>query len=72
MTIPCMRRLSEGRQFPGMEHWLPLFYDRLETLFDYLPHALITTTAQIGEAREERAAQIEDFYQARQEQTIYR
>ena len=21
----------------GMEHWLPLFHERLETLFDYLP-----------------------------------
>ena len=31
--------VSEGRRFAGMEHWLPLFYDRLETLFDYLPDA---------------------------------
>ena len=29
--------VSEGRRYPGMEHWLPLFHDRLETLFDYLP-----------------------------------
>ena len=29
--------VSEGRRHPGMEHWLPLFHDRLETLFDYLP-----------------------------------
>ena len=29
--------VSEGRRHPGMEHWLPLFYDRLETLFDYVP-----------------------------------
>jgi transcription-repair coupling factor (superfamily II helicase) len=21
----------------GLEHWLPLYYERLETLFDYLP-----------------------------------
>ena len=27
--------VSEGRRYPGMEHWLPLFHDRLETLFDY-------------------------------------
>ena len=64
---PLYTALSEGRQFPGMEHWLPLFYERLETLFDYLPQALITTATQTNEAREERSAQIEDFYQARQE-----
>src|SRR6185369_8701627 len=29
--------VSEGRRYPGMEHWLPLFHDRLETLFDFLP-----------------------------------
>src|SRR5207237_6469966 len=29
--------VSEGRRHPGMEHWLPLFHDRLETLFDYVP-----------------------------------
>ncbi len=33
--------VSEGRRYAGMEHWLPLFYDHLETVFDYLdglPH----------------------------------
>ena len=29
--------VSEGRRHPGMEHWLPLFHDKLDTLFDYLP-----------------------------------
>ena len=27
--------ISEGRRHPGHEHWLPLFYDQLDTLFDY-------------------------------------
>lgn len=27
--------ISEGRRFAGMEHWLPLFYDRLDTVFDH-------------------------------------
>ena len=34
-TRPCQR----GQRYAGMEHWLPLFYERLETLFDYLPDA---------------------------------
>jgi len=29
--------VSEGRRHAGMEHWLPLFHRRMETLFDYLP-----------------------------------
>jgi transcription-repair coupling factor (superfamily II helicase) len=29
--------ISEGRRYPGLEHWLPLFHDHLDTLFDYLP-----------------------------------
>jgi transcription-repair coupling factor (superfamily II helicase) len=28
--------VTEGRRFVGMEHWLPLFHQRLDTLFDYL------------------------------------
>ncbi len=28
--------VSEGRRHAGMEHWLPLFHRRLDTLFDYL------------------------------------
>ena len=28
--------VSEGRRYPGMEHWLPLFHERMDTLFDYL------------------------------------
>ena len=24
--------VSEGRRYPGMEHWLPLFHDKLDTL----------------------------------------
>ena len=27
--------VSEGRRHPGMEHWLPLFHERMDTLFDY-------------------------------------
>ncbi|MEM9099124.1 MAG: transcription-repair coupling factor, partial [Pseudomonadota bacterium] len=36
---PLYAAVSEGRKHQGMEHWLALFHDRLETIFDYLPHA---------------------------------
>ena len=34
---PLYESVSAGRKPQGMEHWLPLFYERLDTLFDYLP-----------------------------------
>ena len=49
-----------------MEHWLPLFYDDLETLFDYLPTAVVTLDGQAAEARDARVESITDFFQARQ------
>src|SRR5262245_22403842 len=39
---PLYESISAGRQHQGMEHWLPLFHDRLDTLFDYLPEALVS------------------------------
>ena len=57
--------VSEGRKYAGLEHWLPLYYDRLETLFDYMPEATITLDNQAEQARDMRLQQIEDLYQAR-------
>ena len=33
---PLYQALSEGRRMAGMEHWLPLFEEKLSTLFDHL------------------------------------
>lgn len=62
---PLYEAISEARRYAGMEHWLPLFYDRLETVFDYAPDALISFDQQTEEARAEREAQVTDLYQAR-------
>ena len=37
---PLYEAVSAGRKHQGMEHWLPFFHERLETLFDYLPRRL--------------------------------
>ncbi len=57
--------ISEGRKYAGMEHWLPLYYDRLETLFDYIPQATVTLDNQSEQSRDMRLQQVEDLYQAR-------
>jgi len=57
--------ISEGRIYAGMEHWLPFFYNKLETLFDYLPNASITLDHQAEQSLTSRIQQIVDLYQAR-------
>ena len=47
---PLYEAVSEGRRFAGMEHWLPFFYERLETLFDYLPEAPVVIDYHVEEA----------------------
>jgi transcription-repair coupling factor (superfamily II helicase) len=56
---------SEGRRYPGMEHWLPLFHDGVATLFDHLPDARVTLDPQVEDAAGERLALIADYYDAR-------
>jgi len=57
--------ISEGRRFAGMEHWLPFFYERLETIFDYLPAAPMIFDHLAREALAERHTLIVDYYEAR-------
>jgi transcription-repair coupling factor (superfamily II helicase) len=65
---PLDAAVSEGRPHPGMEHWLPLFYDRLATLLDYLPaETPVTLDRQAEEARDQRLETIRDFYDARRQ-----
>jgi transcription-repair coupling factor (superfamily II helicase) len=59
--------VSEGRRYPGMEHWLPLFHPRLDTLFDYVPGSVIAIEPLAEDAAKERLAQIADYYDARRQ-----
>ncbi|KQT83491.1 transcription-repair coupling factor [Aurantimonas sp. Leaf443] len=57
--------ISEGRRFSGMEHWLPLFHERLDTLFDYISGFPLVLDHLVPEAIEERRKTIRDHYEAR-------
>ncbi|HEX7006325.1 MAG TPA: transcription-repair coupling factor [Alphaproteobacteria bacterium] len=57
--------VSAKRRLPGVEHWLPLFHERLETLFDYVPEATVSLDFQLEESIEARLDLIVDYYQAR-------
>nr|WP_155194894.1 transcription-repair coupling factor [Roseibium denhamense] len=59
--------ISDGRRYAGMEHWLPLFHDRLETLFDYIGETPVVLDTSMADAVRERADQIQEHYKAREE-----
>jgi transcription-repair coupling factor (superfamily II helicase) len=64
---PLYESISAGRQHQGMEHWLPLFHDRLDRLFDYLPEAVVSLDPLVDDARGRRLEQVADHYQGRAE-----
>ena len=62
---PLYQAVSDGRRYPGVEHWVPLFHDVMETLTDYLPAAVISLDDQSGAAVEARFEMIADHAAAR-------
>ncbi len=62
---PLYEAISAGQRHVGMEHWLPLFHERLETLFDYLPDAAVTLDHQVDEAVAARLEVIAEYHEAR-------
>lgn len=63
---PLYDAISEGRQYPAMENKLPLFYEKLETIFDYLPdNAIVSFDHLAYGAIKERIDVVKDYYNAR-------
>ncbi len=57
--------ISEGRRYPGMEHWTPLFHETMETLADYLPGLSVSLDQQSEDVLTARLEMIADHYDAR-------
>ena len=63
---PLYQAVSDGRRMAGMEHWLPLFEEKLATLFDHLPGDTVVLRDQAsGAAGEQRFEAIADYYENR-------
>ncbi|MEZ5815215.1 MAG: transcription-repair coupling factor [Alphaproteobacteria bacterium] len=62
---PLYEAVSQGRRYNGMEHWLALFYERMDTLFDYTGGHEVILDHHVRRAHDERFEQIRDFYQSR-------
>ncbi|WP_120717835.1 transcription-repair coupling factor [Tsuneonella amylolytica] len=67
---PLYQAVSDGRRLAGMEHWLPLFEDRMATLFDHLSGGdiVVIDAAAIG-AADERLTDIADYHRQREDGT---
>ncbi|XBQ15889.1 MAG: transcription-repair coupling factor [Oceanicaulis sp.] len=65
---PIYDSVSAGARPNGAEHWLALFHERLDTVFDYVGEdALIGLDPLVRDARAERLEQIRDYYAARKD-----
>ncbi|WOE74113.1 transcription-repair coupling factor [Alterisphingorhabdus coralli] len=63
---PLYQAVSEGRPLAGMDHWLPLFEERLEPLFAHFDaDDLILRDNGAAIAMEQRFEAIQDYYNSR-------
>ena len=64
---PLYQAVSDGRRLAGMEHWLPLFEERLATLFDHLdPGTIVVRDTGVPAANEARFEAVADYHANRQ------
>ncbi|MGE5722682.1 MAG: transcription-repair coupling factor, partial [Sphingomonadales bacterium] len=63
---PLYQAVSEGRRLSGLDHWLPLFEERLATFFDHLaPEDIVVREAGTPGSADARFESIADYYQNR-------
>jgi transcription-repair coupling factor (superfamily II helicase) len=63
---PLYQAVSEGRRLSGMDHWLPLFEERMATIFDHVgADTLVVRDAGSVSAGQSRLDAIADYYDNR-------
>jgi transcription-repair coupling factor (superfamily II helicase) len=62
---PLYEAVSAGHHYTGMEHWLPLFHERLATLLEYTPDAVVSLDPEVEAARDARLEEIHEYHDAR-------
>ena len=68
---PLYQAVSDGRRLAGMEHWLPLFEDKLSSLFEHFGEDdVIVRDAGTDGALESRAEAIQDYYTNRSQAMV--
>ena len=60
------QNISSGLSAAGIEYYLPLFYEKLSTIFDYFPEkSVVVEVGEIFDAVQEFWAEIKERYEAR-------
>ncbi len=59
--------VSNGLTVSGLEHWLPFFHERMETVFDYLPDATVCIDDHVEQLCEQRFETLRELYSNRSE-----
>ncbi|MEQ6885215.1 transcription-repair coupling factor [Salicola sp. Rm-C-2C1-2] len=63
---PVYQDVAAGIRPPGIEYFLPLFFDETATLFDYLPdHSLVMTGPELKGALDHFQAEVDERYEER-------
>jgi transcription-repair coupling factor (superfamily II helicase) len=64
---PLYAAVSAGQRYPGIEHWLPFFFDHMDSLADYAGAAPFVFDDQAKEAFADRQKQVKDYFDAREQ-----
>jgi transcription-repair coupling factor (superfamily II helicase) len=62
---PLYLSVTAGHRHPGVEHYAPLFAERMETIFDYLPGASVSLDFRAEDAVSARLELIADHFAER-------
>lgn len=66
LNCPVYQDISEGICSPGIEYYLPLFFERTASLFDYIPtNSVIVTIGNVHQKAEEFWQEIQMRYEQR-------
>jgi len=59
--------ISEGISYPGMEHWLPFFYNQTGSIFDYIDKPIILLDHLYESSLEDFLETVNDHFQSRRD-----
>tara|TARA_Y100000589_G_scaffold319255_1_gene347600 strand:- start:2240 stop:5698 length:3459 start_codon:yes stop_codon:yes gene_type:complete len=59
--------ISEGISYPGMEHWLPFFYNQTGSIFDYIDKPIILLDHLYESSLENFLETVNDHFQSRKD-----
>jgi transcription-repair coupling factor (superfamily II helicase) len=62
---PLYESVSSGRRYVGLEHWLPLFYPYLSSIFDYLPSLQVIYDSKIETTMKSQLDLIAEYFENR-------